>query len=447
MIGFPSIKHAIQAEADNKAEWAKLRAATGKLHDNNPLETRSDVVKAQIVEANKEMSRLEAELVDITQAVADFRRQADVERGYASPQSTGLSAPVGRTWRQMFGAQSLHAGGFKDRNEFLAVLHQGLADPRMVFQPGSGLQAIATGGVPSDGGFSVPTQYVAEWLDASLEDEIVRPLATVWPMTSSSRKVPGVDGSNHTSTLFGGFAGGWYAEAAEMTAENIKLRLIELVTRKLGILSEVSNELLRDGLGYDAQLSKSIIAAIGWYLDYGFLNGNGTNQPLGVINANCTITITKETGQAAATINYQNLVKMFARMPAHLVKDAVWVANSACIPQLAVLSLPIGTGGSAIPVMSESSGEFTILTRPVKFTEKIPTLGTKGDIIFANFSQYAVGLRQDMTLDKSMHVGFTRDTSHYRGILRGDGQPMWDKAVTPKNGATQSPYVVLETRS
>lgn len=244
-----------------------------------------------------------------------------------------------------------------------------------------------------------------------------------------------------------GFAGGWIAEGAEMTPENITMRMIRLTAHKLGILSEISNELLRDGLGYDGQLSKAIVSAIGWFLDSGFLNGTGAGQPQGVINAACTVTISKETNQAAATIVYTNLLKMYARMPAGLVNDAVWVANQTCIPQLAALSLPIGTGGSHIPVMTESNGEFRILTRPVKFTEKVPALGTKGDIGFYAFSEYAVGLRQEMSLDKSAHVGFTRDTSHYRGLLRGDGMPKWAKAFTPKNGNALSPFVVLETRA
>lgn len=437
------IRHCRQDIADLNAVMATIRV------EGRGLMESGDTKSPKLIELLATLDAHSKTAAELATEFAHFEKLQDEERrapttGGAA--AAGLVAP-GRQWAQLFGAQTLTAGGWNNREEFFATLHHGLADPRLAFAPSSGLQAIATGGVPSDGGVLVPTQYTAELMDASLEDEIVRPLASVWPMTSSSRHVPGVDGSNHTSVLFGGFAGGWFAEGAELTAENMKLRMIELVARKLGILSEVSNELLRDGLGYDGQLSKAIIAAIGWFLDYGFLNGNGASQPLGVINAGCTITITKETNQAAGTINYTNLLKMFARMPAGLVKNAVWVANQSAIPQLGALSIAVGTGGSHIPVMSESNGDFKILTRPVRFTEKVPTLGTKGDIGFFAFSEYAVGLRQDMSLDKSAHVGFTRDTSHYRGLLRADGMPKWDKAFTPKNGDPLSPFIVLETRS
>jgi HK97 family phage major capsid protein len=47
--------------------------------------------------------------------------------------------------------------------------------------------------VPSGGGFAVPEEFAAWLLDSSLESEIVRPRATVWPMKSDTIKVPGWD--------------------------------------------------------------------------------------------------------------------------------------------------------------------------------------------------------------------------------------------------------------
>ena len=134
---------------------------------------------------------------------------------------------------------------------------------------------------------------------------------------------------------------------------------------------------------------------------------------------------------------------MFSRMHPASISNSVWVANSATIPQLTQLGVPVGTGGAHVPVLSDSNGKFTILTRPVLFTEKVPTLGTEGDIGLYDFSQYSIGLRADISLDRSTDVGFTRDTSYFRGLLRADGMPSWAKPYTPKNGDTLSPFVVL----
>ena len=121
-------------------------------------------------------------------------------------------------------------------------------------------------------------------------------------------------------------------------------------------------------------------------------------------------------------------------------------ASSSAIPKLTQLIVTDGTVvGGHVPVMRESDGGFQILTRPVLFTEKVPALGTKADIGLYDFSKYAIGIRQDMSIDRSQHVGFTRDTVYYRGLLRADGRPTWPSVYTPANGSTLSPFVVFAT--
>jgi HK97 family phage major capsid protein len=423
-----------QEKFDLKAEALAILEIAAQ-HRTAAQVKQLDAIEARMPTLDKEIDRMAAAL--------EAERIAPVD----GPAASIVRPSGGKRFAELFGASSIDNGGWDSPDQFLAALHQGLNDPRLAFSPALGLRATGTVGVPSDGGFSVPTQIVSVWMDASLEDEVVRPRATVYAMTGHDLHVPGFDASDHTSLLYGGFAGGWVAEASEITPEQPKLRLIALAARKLGVLAEISNELLSDGVGYASQLSTAIIKAIGFYLDYGFLNGTGASQPLGVLNSPAVIAVTKEIQQTAATVNYHNLSKMFARMAPASVKNAVWVAHPSCIPSLTVLSIPMGTSAAHIPVMSDSDGSFKILTRPVVFTEKVPTIGNQGDIGLYDFSQYAIALRADVTLDKSMHPGFTRDTSHFRGILRGDGMPMWNKPLTLKGGTTVSPFVVLEPRT
>ena len=80
-------------------------------------------------------------------------------------------------------------------------------------------------------------------------------------------------------------------------------------------------------------------------------------------------------------------------------------------------------------------------------TEKTETLGYKGDIMLADFSQYVVGLRSEMRFDTSIHVAFETDELLSRIIERHDGQPLWDEALTLADGTTTvSPFVVLADR-
>lgn len=350
--------------------------------------------------------------------------------------------PTGRTYRKMFGqGQPLSNGGFRDFNEFLTVLSSKRYDSRLFETRTMGITT------PSDGGFSVPEEFAAWLLDASLESEVVRPRATVWPMKSETLKVPGWDSATHTSTLFGGLTGTWVSELGSNTEVFAKMRQIELNAKKLACYTAASNELVQDGIDFDKQISLAMIKTIGWYLDYAFLQGTGAGQPQGVLANPALVTVAKETGQAAATILYENVTKMYSRLAPQCMGNAVWVASQTAIPQLLTMTIQVGMGGSVVPAVLQQNGKFTLLGKEMIFSEKVPALGTVGDLLLCDFSQYIIGLRKEVSLDKSIHVGWSTDTSSYRTIVRADGQGSWDKAITPKSGSTLSWAVALATRS
>ena len=330
--------------------------------------------------------------------------------------------------------------GWRDPEEFYSTLAHGLSDPRLLAAHGESSGA--------DGGFAVPFEIAGRWLDASLPSEIVRPRASAEGMKSETKRVWGFRAS--TAAAGGPISGlvpQWLAENAEIDEKKGELRSILLNARKLGLLAAASNELVADGTSFAEQLDKAMVAAIGWGMDLAFLTGNGAGKPLGALNAPSTIEVAKETGQAPATVLYQNLVKVFGRLHPALVADSIWVVNSTAIPQLLQLTLPIGTGGAHIPAMTQADGGFSILTRPVVFSEKVPALGSRGDVMLAAFSQYTIGMRADVRLDRSAHAGFSRDQEYFRAILRVDGQPTWDSFYTPLNGDTLSWCVVLAART
>src|SRR5206468_537988 len=99
---------------------------------------------------------------------------------------------------------------------------------------------------------------------------------------------------------------------------------------------------------------------------------------------------------------------------------------------------------SAVPIVTQNAdGSMSLLTRPIVFTEKLPALSSQGDLLLADLSQYAIGMRQGAALEKSMHAGFTTDQTYFRVITRLDGQGTWKSAVTPKSGDSISWCVTL----
>ena len=76
------------------------------------------------------------------------------------------------------------------------------------------------------------------------------------------------------------------------------------------------------------------------------------------------------------------------------------------------------------------------------------TLGTVGDLILADWSQYQMIDKGGIKGASSMHVRFLQDEMVYKFTYRINGQPTWDAALTPYKGTnTVSPFVTLDTRA
>ena len=92
---------------------------------------------------------------------------------------------------------------------------------------------------------------------------------------------------------------------------------------------------------------------------------------------------------------------------------------------------------------------FTLLGRPVIFTEKAATLGSENDIALVDFGQYLIGGKSGgNVVNTSIHLKFDQDETAFKIRLRTDGQCWWKSALTPKNGSnTVSPIVTVAVRS
>ncbi len=97
------------------------------------------------------------------------------------------------------------------------------------------------GSVGRLGGFSVPEEMGGFIFDTSLEQEIVRPRATVWPVNTDTFRAPAWNGQDHSASLFGGLTGAWLAEAELANDEEAEMREILLNPQKLAVFVSVSN--------------------------------------------------------------------------------------------------------------------------------------------------------------------------------------------------------------
>jgi HK97 family phage major capsid protein len=261
--------------------------------------------------------------------------------------------------------------------------------------------------------------------------------------------MPTIRDTTHASSVYGGFQAYWSPEAGTITESEPVFGSVQLEAYKLAMSTRINNELRQDAPAIDGFLNQKAPEAINYFEDDAFINGIGVGQPLGLLNVDAMVSVSKETGQAASTVVWENLVKMFSRLLPTSMANAVWVINHDVFPQLATMSLSVGTGGSAIWMANGVGGPpMTILGRPVVFTEKAQTLGTAGDIYLADFTQYLIGDRQTITAFASEHRYAETDQTLFRFTERVDGRPWIDSALTPRNGSnTLSPFINLAVRA
>ncbi|MEU0514326.1 MULTISPECIES: phage major capsid protein [Amycolatopsis] len=303
---------------------------------------------------------------------------------------------------------------------------------------------------PADGGFLVPETLRSQLLQVSLETATVRPRATVVPMDSARVPFPTIDVSSNQSSVFGGMIAYWGEESAALVDANPKFGRVVLDAKKLTGLSVVPNELLQDSIiSFSALIERLWPMTLSFEEDAAFSKGNGVGQPLGYLGNPATVAVGAESGQAADTIVYENIVKMYARMLPSSLQRAAWVVTPDALPELLTMSLSVGTGGNSVFVANAAgAAPMTIFGRPIIVTEQASVLGDQGDIAFVDLTYYLVGDRQTMTASSSTDWKFGNDQTAYRIIQRVDGRPWIQSAITPKNGGPAlSPFVELAARA
>lgn len=339
-----------------------------------------------------------------------------------------------------------------------AVMQAGMPDSRGVDprlrtsmrNAASGLQEA----IPSDGGFVIQPEFSQELLKRTYETGQVSSRCRRIPVGTNSNtlKINGVDETSRVAgSRWGGVQAYWEGEADKYTGKKPKFRQIELNLKKLTGLCYATDEMLNDAIALQAIIEQAFSEEFGFQMDDGAIWGTGAGMPLGIMNGPCLVTVNKEAGQLAKTVQSENIVNMYARCWAKGRTNAVWFINQDVEPQLFTMGITVGTGGSPIymPPGGLSSAPYaTLLGRPVIAIEQCQTLGTLGDIIFGDFSQYIIIDKGAMESASSIHVRFEYGEQVFRFTYRADGQPIWNSALTPYKGSnTLSPFVTLQART
>lgn len=306
-----------------------------------------------------------------------------------------------------------------------------------------------TEGVDSEGGYLVPEDVSLAIMEGMTNTSSVARLCTDTPINNSIKR-PYVSDFDKSSSWYGGIATYWLGEGVAPTISKLKFGKYRLELHKLGAYLAGTEELLADSLiGFEQLVTVGASYALSKEFDEQIINGTGAAMPLGIMNSNCLIEVAKETDQDADTILTENIIKM--RKRASNYSRSVWLINEDCYDQLLTLTINVGTGGAPVMLFNMRDADVDrLLRRPIVWCEHCQTLGTTGDIILADLSQYNTASKAGspgVQAASSIHVKFLEGEQVFRFIIRIDGQPMWYSDLTPKHGSvTKSPFVKLAER-
>jgi HK97 family phage major capsid protein len=298
------------------------------------------------------------------------------------------------------------------------------------------------------GGYVVPPEFYQGLMQVVAEQTFFRKRAFVQPMGSATLQFPYLDittaQASGVSPFFGGVQMNWTEEAQTRTETEPQFKMMELKAHELSGYAVSSNVLLQDaGFGLEKFLMTLFGQAVGWFEEYAFLQGNGVGKPLGILNANAAISVTRG---ASNTVKFADVATMLSKLLPSSQRRSIWVVHPYVLAQLVQLA---DSSGRIIWVPNNGGLQDyvpgTLFGLPVITTEKVPTLGTRGDVMLIDPQLYVIGDRMQIEIAASEHVNFLKNQMTWRVVERVDGQPWLEKPITLQDTAsTVSPFVVLQ---
>ena len=277
------------------------------------------------------------------------------------------------------------------------------------------VKAAGTGMEEGDnefGGYLIPPEFRMDIMQHVEQKNELLPLCMPVMMQTNIIEMPYVEDFDESSGyVYGGIEWKWLDELAQKSETRPKIGKITLKLKKLAGLCYASDEVLSDSpMSMEGFLKKGFADGLNFQINKVLVRGTGAGQPLGVLNAPAKYAVSAEAGQAASTILFENIIKMYAA--SFNPSASVWVANPNTLPQLCTMSLSVGTGG--VPVFMPANGAAgvpynTLFGRPIYFNDQASTLGTEGDLMLIDFSQYMFARKagaEGVMWDTSMHLKF-----------------------------------------
>lgn len=418
-----------QRLADLQAKGQTLLDATEKEDRDFTAEEQKewDAIEAEIAEVKAKIGRIEA---------SEARRDTLGVTRRIAPGQYRTNEPNPETTQ-----------GFHDLGEFAHAVRRACnpsgaqIDARLMAAPTNFHQ----GGASSGEGYEVPVEFREQIFEVVSELDEFGPLVDEEP--TNAREVKKI-ADETTPWGSSGVTANWRSEGTQMTASKLSTEPRSVPLHELYAFVLATEELLEDAPRLQARITRKAGEAIAWKKNDAMVWGSGAGQPQGWMNSSALVSVAQESGQAADTIDDQNVLKMYSRLMVIPGDRPFWLTNRDVVPQLATIQ--IGDQPVWMPpngLMDAPGG--MLLGYPVRWSEHAKSLGDKGDIqLVSPRGYYALRRTAGAQFAQSMHLYFDYNIEAFRWVFRFGGQTHLSAPVSPANGAnTKSHFVTLDERA
>ena len=268
----------------------------------------------------------------------------------------------------------------------------------------------------SSGGYSVPDEWLANWIDRAVEVSVLGPFAQRTLMTTETARITTVEERPEITTK---------AQLDTFTNSSIVFGSRQLSAFTCGATMLASLELLEDSPNASAQIEAVSLRALGDWFDRVMLAGTGSAEPLGLLERTDI-----PSDNSAGAVSWDMLAEAVSE-----VREELYQANGIVVSPAVY---------NALHVQRElTAGDGGYLAKPMHL-DGLPILQTThcddARILIGDLSQLMIGVRSDARIEVSAHAGesFERNAVTFRVKMRADFLPLDLKAFYILRGVTLS---------
>lgn len=306
------------------------------------------------------------------------------------------------------------------KNEMLGInyydlmFHKGLIDNTM----SEDVVHTLDNGMDTTGGYLVPDVTEKQIIHSLAENNIVRRLATVVHTDGDDLSIPMVSTMSEAQ---------WLAEGDEMQLASATFSNKRLKPHKLGLMIQVSHELLSDaGVDIPAFLAEAFAEQVASAEEDAFINGDGVTMPQGLLTANAATVGVTAAGTAAITA--EETLALYSSLDEKYRQKAVFMMHEDSANALRLLKDENGRYlwrealGAGQPDM--------LLGRPVFISRFMPKMAAGAKpVLFGDLSKYWIADRGNRRLSRFNELYAHVGQIGFRMTERVDGKLLLPEAI------------------